>query len=69
MSIYFDLTILGPGLDRGLFWSSFEPLDEDTFQTLQQALLSYIQSEYIFGPAESEASCEWHFACVIYAAP
>lgn len=37
---------------------SFEPLDDDTFQTLQQSLLNYIQSEYLFGPAESEASCE-----------
>ena len=39
-------------------WRSFEPLDDDTFQTLQQSLLNYIQTEYLFGPAESDASCE-----------
>ena len=35
----------------------FEPLDDDTFRTMQQSILSYIQSEYLYGPAESTATC------------
>lgn len=35
----------------------FEPLDEDSFRTLQQSLISYVQSEYVYGSAESNASC------------
>ncbi|TEB33368.1 KapM protein [Coprinellus micaceus] len=34
----------------------FDPLDPETFQTLQQALMSYIQSEFVGGPAEAEAT-------------
>ncbi|RDX57282.1 ARM repeat-containing protein [Lentinus brumalis] len=48
---FFALRVLDDFLDN-----RFEPLDDDTFQTLQQSLLNYIQSEYLFGPAESEAS-------------
>ncbi|KAH9945166.1 ARM repeat-containing protein [Epithele typhae] len=48
---FFALRVLDEFLDR-----RSEPLEEETFQTLQQALLGYIQSEYLFGPAESEAS-------------
>ncbi|TFK28112.1 KapM protein [Coprinopsis marcescibilis] len=33
----------------------FEPLDPETFQTLQQALMTYVQSEYVHGSAESNA--------------
>ncbi|KAF9237674.1 armadillo-type protein [Melanogaster broomeanus] len=38
------------------FDNRFEPLDEETFRTLQQSIISYIQSEYVYGPAESAAS-------------
>ncbi|KNZ81909.1 Exportin-T [Termitomyces sp. J132] len=34
----------------------FESLDGETFQTLQQALVTYIQSEYVGGSAESDAT-------------
>ncbi|GJJ08694.1 hypothetical protein Clacol_002913 [Clathrus columnatus] len=33
-----------------------EPLDENTFQTLQQGLFTYIQTEFVFGPAERNAT-------------
>jgi len=35
----------------------FEPLDDETFRTVQQSIISYIQSEYVYGPAESTATC------------
>lgn len=35
----------------------FELFDEESFQTLQQALVNYIQSEYVLGPAEADATC------------
>lgn len=38
------------------FDNRFEPLDEDSFRTLQQSLISYVQSEYVYGSAESNAS-------------
>lgn len=34
-----------------------EPLDEESFDTLRQTLLAYIQSEYTYGLAESSAPC------------
>jgi hypothetical protein len=34
-----------------------EPLDEKSFDTLRQTLLAYIQSEYTYGLAESNAPC------------
>lgn len=34
-----------------------ESLDDETFHILQSSFVSYIQSEYIFGPAESSAQC------------
>ncbi|TFK40342.1 KapM protein [Crucibulum laeve] len=34
----------------------FESLDAETFQTIQQALVGYIQSEYVHGSAEANAS-------------
>lgn len=40
----------------------FEPLADQDFQTLKAAMLNYIQSEYLQGPAESSAPCVWHFA-------
>lgn len=41
--------------------SSFEPFDPESFQIIQQSLLSYIQSEYVYGPAEANATCELFF--------
>ncbi|KIJ62794.1 hypothetical protein HYDPIDRAFT_113893 [Hydnomerulius pinastri MD-312] len=38
------------------FDNRFEPLDEETFRTLQQSIISYIQSEYVYGSAESTAT-------------
>jgi len=35
----------------------FEPLDDESFRTLQKSLISYIQSEYLYGSAESTAPC------------
>ena len=51
---FFGLRILEEFLD-----SNYEPLDAESFVTLQQALSSYIQSEYIFGPAEDASPCEY----------
>jgi len=34
-----------------------EPLDEKSFDTLRQTFLAYIQSEYTYGSAESNALC------------
>ncbi|KAL6302369.1 ARM repeat-containing protein [Sparassis latifolia] len=48
---FFALRVLDDFLEN-----RFEPLDEDSFQTLQQALVSYIQSEYIYGSAEADAT-------------
>ena len=41
-------------------YSRFKRFDDETFQTLPQALISYIRSEYVLGPAEaaSEATCK-----------
>ncbi|KIJ50979.1 hypothetical protein M422DRAFT_27087 [Sphaerobolus stellatus SS14] len=33
-----------------------DPLSDDSFQTLQQGLFNYIQSEYVYGPAEATAT-------------
>ncbi|KAI5998619.1 armadillo-type protein [Pisolithus albus] len=38
------------------FDNRFERLDDDTFRSLQESILSYIQSEYVYGSAESNAS-------------
>ncbi|KAF9477931.1 ARM repeat-containing protein [Pholiota conissans] len=46
---FFGLRLLDEFLDN-----RFEPFDEDSFTTLQQALISYIQSEYVLGPAEAD---------------
>ncbi|KAA1467486.1 ARM repeat-containing protein [Dentipellis sp. KUC8613] len=48
---FFALRILDDFLDN-----RFEPLDDDSFRTLQQAFLSYVQSEYIYGQAEASAT-------------
>ncbi|EGN99272.1 hypothetical protein SERLA73DRAFT_54418 [Serpula lacrymans var. lacrymans S7.3] len=38
------------------FDNRFEPLDEESFRTLQQSIISYIQSEYVYGSAEANAT-------------
>jgi hypothetical protein len=38
-------------------FSRVDPLDDGSFQTLQQGLFNYIQSEYVYGPAEANATC------------
>ncbi|KAI0775191.1 ARM repeat-containing protein [Trametes elegans] len=48
---FFALRVLDEFLDN-----RFEPLDDDMFQTLRQSILNYIQSEYLYGSAEAEAS-------------
>ncbi|KAF8808727.1 ARM repeat-containing protein [Phlegmacium glaucopus] len=48
---FFGLRLLDEFLDN-----RFERFDDETFQSLQQALISYIQSEYVLGPAEAEAT-------------
>lgn len=58
---FFGLRVLDDFLD-----SKFEPLDANSFQTLQQGLVNYIQSEFIYGPAEAAASCE-SCICFVYA--
>ncbi|KAG6873947.1 pre-tRNA nuclear export protein [Termitomyces sp. Mi166 len=47
---FFALRVLDEFFDN-----RFEPLDGETFQTLQQALVTYIQTEYVGGSAESDA--------------
>ncbi|KAH9928319.1 armadillo-type protein [Fomitopsis serialis] len=48
---FFALRVLDEFLDN-----RFEPLDDESFQTLRQGLVTYIQSEYIYGSAETDAS-------------
>ncbi|KAI0067464.1 ARM repeat-containing protein [Artomyces pyxidatus] len=38
------------------FDNRFDGLDEDTFRTLQQTFLAYVQSEYTYGSAEASAT-------------
>jgi hypothetical protein len=40
-----------------LLFFSFDLLDMETFTTVQQAFVGYIQTEYVTGPAESGAPC------------
>lgn len=46
-------------LTEDILLQRFEPLDDEMFQTLRQSLLAYIQTEYLYGSAESTASCEY----------
>ncbi|KAJ6505980.1 armadillo-type protein [Mycena vulgaris] len=48
---FFALRVLDDFFDN-----RFEPLEDETFRTIQQSLVSYIQSEYIYGPAEANSS-------------
>ncbi|TDL25856.1 ARM repeat-containing protein [Rickenella mellea] len=47
---FFGLRILEEYLEN-----KYTPLDDDSFGMIQQALVSYIQSEYVYGPAEASA--------------
>ncbi|KAF7330559.1 Exportin-T [Mycena venus] len=38
------------------FDNRFEPLDDECFRTIQQSLVAYIQSEYVYGPAEANST-------------
>ncbi|KAJ8072513.1 pre-tRNA nuclear export protein [Marasmius tenuissimus] len=48
---FFALRVLDEYLDN-----RFEPFDSESFQNLQQSLLSYVQSEYVYGSAEATAT-------------
>ncbi|KAF8968103.1 armadillo-type protein [Flammula alnicola] len=48
---FFALRVLDEFLDN-----RFERFDDESFATLQQALISYIQSEYVLGAAEADAT-------------
>jgi exportin-T len=41
---------------------SLEPFDHVTFTIIQQAMIGYIRSEYVDGPAESNATCKLCFS-------
>ncbi|KAF9444820.1 ARM repeat-containing protein [Macrolepiota fuliginosa MF-IS2] len=47
---FFALRVLDEFLDN-----RFDPLDDESFNTIQQSLMSYVQTEYVGGPAESDA--------------
>nr|GAT60781.1 predicted protein [Mycena chlorophos] len=47
---FFALRVL-----EDFFENRLEPFDDESFRTIQQSLLSYIQSEYIYGSAEATA--------------
>ncbi|KAI3604817.1 hypothetical protein WG66_008673 [Moniliophthora roreri] len=47
---FYALRVLDDFLDN-----RFEPFHHETFQTIQQSLVSYIQSEYVYGQAEAGA--------------
>ncbi|KAJ3999466.1 armadillo-type protein [Lentinula boryana] len=48
---FFALRVLNEYLDN-----RFAPLDSEAFQIIQQSILSYIQSEYVYGSAEANAT-------------
>lgn len=48
---FFALRVLDEFFDN-----RFEPLDHESFQAIHQALTAYIQSEYVVGSAEADAS-------------
>ncbi|XP_006459374.1 hypothetical protein AGABI2DRAFT_201553 [Agaricus bisporus var. bisporus H97] len=47
---FFALRVLDEFLDN-----RFDPLDDDAFNTLRQSLMSYVEAEYVSGPAEADA--------------
>ncbi|KAJ7637739.1 armadillo-type protein [Mycena polygramma] len=48
---FFALRVLDEFFDN-----RFEPLDDECFRTIQQSLVAYIQSEYVYGPAEANST-------------
>ncbi|KAJ7903544.1 armadillo-type protein [Mycena olivaceomarginata] len=48
---FFALRVLDEFFDN-----RFEPLDDESFRTIQQSLVGYIQSEYVYGPAEANST-------------
>lgn len=60
---FYALRVLDDYLDN-----SFDPLPPDVFTPLRQAILEYIQNEYVLGNAEANAPCEFlppqRHACV-----
>ncbi|KAJ7104182.1 armadillo-type protein [Mycena belliarum] len=48
---FFALRVLDEFFDN-----RFEPLDDESFRTIQQSLVAYIQSEYIYGVAEANSA-------------
>ncbi|KAF8206454.1 armadillo-type protein [Mycena galopus ATCC 62051] len=48
---FFALRVLDEFFDN-----RFEPLDDECFRTIQQSLVAYIQSEYVYGPAEASST-------------
>ncbi|KAJ7274411.1 armadillo-type protein [Mycena haematopus] len=47
---FFALRVLDEFFDN-----RFEPLDDECFRTIQQSLVAYIQSEYVYGSAEASS--------------
>ncbi|KXN89108.1 Exportin-T [Leucoagaricus sp. SymC.cos] len=47
---FFALRVLDEFLDN-----RFDPLDDESFNTIQQSLMSYVQAEYVGGSAENDA--------------
>jgi len=45
------------GLSNFLTIDRFDSLEEETFKIVQESLVKYIQSEYIYGPAEATSPC------------
>jgi exportin-T len=44
-------------------------LDDDTFRTLQQSFMSYIQAEFVHGSAEAGAPCVYSFLSYTFSFP
>ena len=57
---FFGLGVLEEFLDNRC-----APLEPESFRTLQQALVDYIQSEYLYGSAEATAACGSHSRCLL----
>jgi len=45
------------GLLNFLTIDRFDSLEQETFEIVQESLVKYIQSEYIYGPAEASSPC------------
>lgn len=62
--LYFVFEV-SSSIDANQFYR-VDPLDENTFQILQQGLFTYIQTEFVFGPAERNATCMLHIQTPSY---